>query len=56
MKLVAQFLLPLIAQVRRTKDAEPSSITAGEQFRRDQSRFDRLANANVICDQHANDI
>jgi hypothetical protein len=55
-ELVAQLLLPLIAQMRRTQDAKPPSVTAGEQLRCDQSRFDRLADANVICDQHSNDI
>jgi hypothetical protein len=51
MELIAQLYLPLFRKVRRAEDGQPFDLTAVDEFSRYKARFDRLANAYVVCDK-----
>ena len=51
--LVADFLLPLVAEMRQADDGEAVDVPAFEQFANDQQGLDGFADANVIRDEQA---
>jgi hypothetical protein len=53
MELVAQFALPLRRELRRTEYGDPLDFAAIKQFARDQTGFNRLADADIIGDEDA---
>ena len=53
MEVPRQFGNPLIDERRRTKDASPLDFAAVQQFAKDESGLDGLADAHVIGDQQA---
>jgi hypothetical protein len=55
-KLVFDLLLPLVAEVRRAEDAGAGDLSAVEQFAGDEQRFDGLADADVVGDEHAHGV
>lgn len=50
-EFLAQRPRPLVAEMGRTEDGEPTGETTIEQFARDHRRLDRLADADIIRDQ-----
>ena len=46
-----ELLLPLLGEVRRTQHAQPGDLATVEHFPRDQTSFDRLADAHVVRDE-----
>ena len=52
-ELARQFLLPLLGQVRRAKDHQPPGLSACQELGRDQAGLDRLADADVVRDEHS---
>jgi hypothetical protein len=51
-KLLRQFLLPLVAEIWRAKDSNTADFASGKKFAGDQQCLDSLADANVIGDEH----
>jgi hypothetical protein len=51
-EFLIEFLLPLFAEVGRAKDAEAFDFAPVVEFAADEQALDRLANANVIGDEH----
>src|SRR5579863_9782640 len=52
-EFLGELLRPLIAQVRWTQDQHAPDKATVEHLARDHARFDRLANADIVCDQQA---
>jgi hypothetical protein len=52
-EFLAQRAFPLVAEMRRTEDSEPTGEPPIEQFARDHRRLDRLADADIVRDQRA---
>jgi hypothetical protein len=55
-ELVVKFLAPLIAEVRRAKDAEAGDFAAVEQLAGDEEGLNGLADADVVGDEHADGV
>jgi hypothetical protein len=53
LKLVAEFRLPLLGELRRTQDSQASDFAAVEQLSGDQTGFYRLADAHIVGNQQA---
>lgn len=51
-EFLAQLLLPLLAEVRRTEHTERLDLPAIEHFAGDEQGFDCFADAHVIGDEH----
>ena|SRR5437868_1592316 len=47
-----ELTLPLLRQMRRTKNAQARDLPSVQHLAGNQARFHRLANANIIRDQH----
>ena len=54
-ELLPELGRPLLDQVRWTEHAETVDFAAVKQFAEDEPGFDRLADANIVGDQQAND-
>ena len=52
-ELVADLLLPLVAEVRQADDGEPPDAAPLHEFAGEQQRLDRLTDAHVVGDQEA---
>ena len=50
-----QLLVPLAPDRRGRKDQCPRQVTLHRQLANDQSRFDRLSQSDVVCNQQAGD-
>ena len=50
-ELLREFLLPLLAEMRRTDDRKAFDLAAVEQLPGDEARLDGLANADVVGDE-----
>jgi len=55
-KLCAQFQLPLLGEMWRTKHGETLDLTAVEQLAGDEAGFHRFADADIVGDEHAHRI
>src|ERR1019366_2134238 len=55
-EFLVEFLLPLLAKIGRTQDAEVFNFSAIQHFAHDEQPFDGLANANVIGDEHSDGV
>jgi len=53
---VRQFLLPLVAEVRRTEDGDAANFAPGQEFARDEQRLNGLAHAHVVGDEEADGV
>ena len=55
-ELLRQLPLPLFGQMRRAEHSDSVNLAAVEQFARDETRLDGLADADVVGDEHAHRI
>lgn len=55
-ELVPQFVLPLLAQMRRTQNSDALGGASVQQFARHQAGFDGFSHAHVVCDEHADGV
>ena len=52
-ELARKLFLPLLGQMWRAQDHQPPGLSAGQELGRDQAGFDRLADADVVRDEHS---
>src|SRR5207249_7694998 len=55
-ELVSEFLLPLLGEVRRTKDGQPLGLSTIEKLPGNEGGFDRLPDADVVGDEETDRI
>src|SRR5207249_3118025 len=55
-ELFVEFLLPLFAKIRRAENAKRFDLATVQHFAGDEERLNRLADANVVGNEHPNSV